>query len=127
MTKIATAAYPIDWLESWSQFEDKLSSWVYEATGAGSRLLVFPEYGAMELASLAGKEVAADLQGSLRAVADRIADVDQLHASLAQETGSYSGSVCPCLGQRRPPCKPKQVLCSKWRDGCARQADHDAL
>ena len=104
MTKIATAAYPIDWLESWSQFEDKLSSWVYEATGAGSRLLVFPEYGAMELASLAGKEVAADLQGSLRAVAERIDDVDQLHARLAQETGSYIlAASAPVLGQGARP------------------------
>ena len=87
--KIATAAYPIDWLDGWSQFEDKLSRWVFEASEAGSSLLVFPEYGAMELASLAGADVAGDLEGSLRAVAEVIPDVNQLHECLAKESGCY--------------------------------------
>ena len=50
--KIATAAYPLDALHSWAQYEDKLSHWVAEAAGQGADLLVFPEYGAMELATL---------------------------------------------------------------------------
>lgn len=87
--KIATAAYPIDWLVSWSQFEDKLSRWVFDAAEASSSLLVFPEYGAMELASLAGADVAGDLEGSLRAVAEVIPDVNQLHERLAKDSGCY--------------------------------------
>ena len=59
--KIATAAYPLDVLTSWAQYEDKLAHWVAEAAVQGAELLVFPEYAAMELATLDGAEVAADL------------------------------------------------------------------
>ncbi|HBR38824.1 MAG TPA: amidohydrolase, partial [Sulfitobacter pontiacus] len=48
--KIATAAYPLDVLTSWAQYEDKLAGWVATAAASGADLLVFPEYGAMELA-----------------------------------------------------------------------------
>lgn len=80
---IATAAYPLDFLTSWAQYEDKISAWVSEAAQAGARLAVFPEYGAMELATLAGEAVASDLERSLYAVSDRLADADALHGKLA--------------------------------------------
>lgn len=83
--RVATAAYPIDWLDSWAQYEDKLADWVYSAASAGSDLLVFPEYGAMELASLAGEAIAGDLEGSIQGVSERIPEVDALHSRLAQE------------------------------------------
>ena len=63
--KIATAAYPLDILTSWAQYEDKLAHWVAEAAVQGAELLVFPEYGAMELATLDGTNVAGDLEKSL--------------------------------------------------------------
>ncbi|NRB36353.1 MAG: carbon-nitrogen hydrolase family protein [Rhodobacteraceae bacterium] len=87
--KIATAAYPLDWLDSWSQYEDKLSNWVGTAAAAGADLLTFPEYGAMELASLAGTNVAGDVEQSICAVSERIAEADQLHQKLAAEHQVY--------------------------------------
>lgn len=81
--KIATAAYPLDFLTSWAQYEDKIAAWVLEASQAGAKLAVFPEYGAMELATLAGRDVAGDLERSLFAVSDRLADADALHQKLA--------------------------------------------
>ena len=87
--KIATAAYPLDVLTSWSQYEDKLAAWVREAAGQGADLLVFPEYGAMELATLAGARVAGDLEASLYAVSDRLTDADALHLRLAAEHGVH--------------------------------------
>jgi predicted amidohydrolase len=87
--RIATAGYPMDFLDSWDAYEDKLARWVSEASGAGADLLVFPEYGAMELATLAGRDVARDLEASLRAVSDRIPEADALHARLAQEFGVH--------------------------------------
>jgi len=99
--KIATAAYPLDVLTSWAQYEDKIAAWVQ---GAEADLLVFPEYGAMELATLAGLDVAGDLEASLHAVSDRIADADALHQKLAAETGKHilaaSAPVIPARGQR---------------------------
>ena len=87
--KIATASYPLDILPNWAAYEDKLSHWVREAAQNGADLLVFPEYGAMELATLAGLDVAGDLEASLHAVADRLGDADALHAHLAAEFGVH--------------------------------------
>lgn len=81
--KIATASYPLDVLPDWAAYEDKLTAWVGAAAQAGAQLLVFPEYAAMELATLAGLDVAGDLEASLLAVADRLEDADALHAHLA--------------------------------------------
>lgn len=83
--KIATAAYPLDWLDSWAQYEDKLATWVADAASQGADLLVFPEYGAMELATLDGAEAAADLQRSIAAVSERMEDVATVHLKLAAE------------------------------------------
>ena len=87
--KIATAAYPLDVLTSWSAYEDKLAKWVGEAAAQGAELLVFPEYGAMELATLAGLDVAGDLEASLHAVSDRMLDADKVHVRLAAEHGVH--------------------------------------
>ncbi len=87
--KVAAAAYPMDFLDSWKAYEEKLTRWVKEAAGAGADLLVFPEYGAMELATLAGRDVALDLEASLRAVSDRVPEADALHAKLAQAFGVH--------------------------------------
>ncbi len=83
--KIATAAYPLDWLDSWAQYEDKLSSWVAEAAGKGADLLVFPEYGAMELSTLDGAEVAGNLEASIQSVSEKMEDSAALHQRLAVE------------------------------------------
>jgi len=87
--RIATASYPLDVLDSWAAYEDKLSAWVAEAAGQGADLLVFPEYGAMELATLAGLNVAGDLEQSLHAVAERLPEADAMHAHLAAQFGVH--------------------------------------
>ncbi len=87
--KVATAAYPMDFLPDWDAYAAKITAWVAEAAGQGADLLVFPEYGAMELATLAGRDVAGDLEASLHAVSDRIPDADSLHAALAREYGVH--------------------------------------
>ncbi|MCE8514098.1 carbon-nitrogen hydrolase family protein [Ruegeria pomeroyi] len=101
--KIATAAYPLDWLDSWAQYEDKLAHWVSEAAGQGADLLVFPEYGAMELSTLAGPAVAADLEGSIRAVSERMEEAATVHLKLAAEHGVHilgaSAPVDPGAGR----------------------------
>ena len=81
--KLATAAYPLDALSNWRDYAAKIEDWVARARADGADLAVFPEYAAMELAALAGPDVAGDLEASLRAVSDRIADADALHSELA--------------------------------------------
>ncbi|MDO6484023.1 carbon-nitrogen hydrolase family protein [Shimia thalassica] len=83
--KVATAAYPLDFFESWAGYEDKIFRWVDEAASHGADLLVFPEYAAMELSSLAGADVAKEVETSFHAVSDRMAESNALHAHLASQ------------------------------------------
>ena len=102
--KVATAAYNLDWLDSWAQYEDKLDRWVAQAAGQGAELLVFPEYGAMEVSTLDGAAVAGDLERSVHAVSDRMEDVQILHSRLAQAYKTYIlGASAPVIdGPGRP-------------------------
>ncbi|MEC3862056.1 carbon-nitrogen hydrolase family protein [Mesobacterium sp. TK19101] len=87
--KIATAAYKMDFLPNWAAYAEKLDHWVAEAAGQGAELLVFPEYGAMELATLSGPEAAGDLERSLHAVSEHIPQADALHSDLAAKYGVH--------------------------------------
>jgi predicted amidohydrolase len=102
--KIAAAAYPIDWHNRWNDYVGKLRVWVRTARDQGADLLVFPEYAVLELASLGGEDAARDLAGSIETVAERMEDVDGLHASLAREFGVYiCAASAPVLRQGRLP------------------------
>lgn len=58
---IATAQYPITACATWEAWEQHIHSWVLAAVHGGAQLLVFPEYGSMELVSLLSAPVRADL------------------------------------------------------------------
>jgi predicted amidohydrolase len=66
--KIATAQYDISYLESWEQYQDKVERWVDEAAQQDAKILLFPEYASMELASLFGKEIYSCLSKQLAAI-----------------------------------------------------------
>lgn len=97
---IAACAYPVGWLDSWDAFAAKLEQWV---GCAEADLLVFPEYAAMELASLGGAEIAGDLGKSLRFVSDLLPQIDALHQDLAARYGCHilAGSA-PCVTEAGP-------------------------
>ncbi|PLX36072.1 MAG: amidohydrolase [Hyphomicrobiales bacterium] len=95
---VATAQYPIDWLDSFAAYEEKIADWVVGAVDDGAELLVFPEYGAMELASLAGAEIAGDLAGSLNAVSGFLEESDRLHEVMARIHGVH---ILAATGPRR--------------------------
>ena len=83
--KIAACAYPLDFLPNWTAYAAKLTDWVSRAADQGADLLVFPEYGAMELASLGGADVAADLEAALVEVMRHSDAVHELHCALAAQ------------------------------------------
>lgn len=85
MFRIAAAAYPMSWLNSWEDWLAKTTAWVCDARDGGADLLVFPEYGAMELATLAGAEAAGDLEASLTAVSERMDAAHDHWERLARE------------------------------------------
>lgn len=99
--KIAASAYPIDWFDSFDDYAAKLSRWV--ADGAGADLLVFPEYGAMELASLGGRAAAGDLEASLHEVTRHWPQVRALHCDLARRHNCHIlGASGPVFEGARP-------------------------
>ena len=51
--RVASAQYRIDPVTDWAAVEEKLGQWVQTAAREGARILVFPEYGALELFGLA--------------------------------------------------------------------------
>ena len=86
MIRVAAAAYPVEFMPDFDAYARKLSAWVADAD---ADLLVFPEYAAMELASLGGAAVAADLQASLHEVARHWPAVEALHLQLAARHGCH--------------------------------------
>ncbi|MFM7275044.1 MAG: carbon-nitrogen hydrolase family protein, partial [Gammaproteobacteria bacterium] len=75
--------YPVERHEDWYSYERKLDRWVSEAAHHGARLLVFPEYGPMELASLFGEEVCRSLPVQLDAMQGLLSRFLHLHQLLA--------------------------------------------
>jgi predicted amidohydrolase len=80
---IAAAQYPLDRFRAFADYEIKITRWVRDAAGKGARLILFPEYGAMELASLAGPDAAGDLKRSIEAMQDFLPAANDLHKNLA--------------------------------------------
>lgn len=102
--KIAAAAYPLDFLPEWDVYVEKTRTWVSKAAEAKADLLVFPEYGRMELATLDGAEAAGDLEQSLHAADRWSSKADDLMADLAREHGVHilAGSGPVFDGAKRP-------------------------
>ena len=85
--RVAVAAYPVDFLKSWEEFQVKLSRWVADAAGRGAQLLVFPEYAPLELISLLPPELHHDVLGMRPALQAFLPEFVALHEQLARQFG----------------------------------------
>lgn len=85
--KIATAQYDISFLGNWSTYCSKIERWVAEAVEQNARILLFPEYGSMELASLFSKEIYSSLSQQLASMQSVLDDYIELYRSLAVKNG----------------------------------------
>ena len=83
--KIATAQYDISFLEDWSAYQQKIERWVLEASAQEAKILVFPEYFSMELASLFTQDIYSCLSKQLVAMQALHADFMALFTRLAQQ------------------------------------------
>lgn len=101
--KLAAAAYPLTAFAHFDDYAAHLAAWVADAAAQGADLLTFPEYGAMELASLGGRAVAADLEAALHEVARWKPAVDAAHLGLAAQHGLHIlGASGPVFTGARP-------------------------
>jgi predicted amidohydrolase len=87
--KIATAQYDISFLENWQNYQAKIERWVGEAAEQDAKILLFPEYGSMELASLFPKEIYSSLSKQLASMQSLLDDYTGLFRTLAQKYGCY--------------------------------------
>ncbi|MDO6460462.1 carbon-nitrogen hydrolase family protein [Granulosicoccaceae sp. 1_MG-2023] len=85
VVRIAAAQYPVTRFDDWDGWAQWQRDWVSDAAAEGARLLLFPEYCAMELASLFGDEVALDLHGQLDVLQSLLPQYRQQFAALAGE------------------------------------------
>ena len=87
--RIAATQYPIDRLPDLAALKAKITRWVEDAERQGAEVVVFPAYGAMEIAGTCSDAVAGDLGASLAAVAEQLAEIDAHHADLARRLGIH--------------------------------------
>jgi predicted amidohydrolase len=85
--KIATAQYDISFLADWQAYQDKSRRWVADAAEQGAKILLFPEYASMELASLFGEAVYQSLSKQLEAMQTLHDAFLALFKALAQQYG----------------------------------------
>ncbi|MDD1614500.1 MAG: carbon-nitrogen hydrolase family protein, partial [Methylococcaceae bacterium] len=81
--KIAAAQYDISFLENWQAYQQKIERWVADATAQDAKILLFPEYFSMELASLFGQEIYSSLSKQLAAIQSLHDDFTGLFKNLA--------------------------------------------
>jgi predicted amidohydrolase len=96
---LAAAQYPIGRFADFAAWHAHAAGWVATAAGQGARLLLFPEYGAMELTSLLPESVQQDLTGQIAAMQPLHADFVAAYTEFAQRHGVYI--VAPSLPVRQ--------------------------
>ncbi len=87
--KLAAAQYPIGRFSDFSGWRENAAHWVEDAIRGGARLLVFPEYGGMELTSLLPEKLQADLRAQIPALGRFHDDFVATYAALAKRHGVH--------------------------------------
>ena len=87
--RLATSTYELSWVTTWPAYEAKITDWVSDAVSKGADLLLFPEYGAMELAALEGEAAAGSAEASTDAIGKWLPQMEALFARLAQTHGVH--------------------------------------
>jgi predicted amidohydrolase len=85
--KIATAQYDISFFQNWRNYQLKIERWILEAASKDAKILLFPEYGSMELASLFSKDIYSCLSKQLGSMQALLDDYIDLFQTLSQKTG----------------------------------------
>lgn len=87
--KIASAQYPITQHTEFSAWEKHISDWVKQAVAENAKILVFPEYGSMELTSLFPQNIRHDLQLQISEIGKHMDLFQKLYSRLAREYQVY--------------------------------------
>jgi len=82
---IASAQYPITEHPDFASWQQHTEKWVSDAAIRGAELLLFPEYGAMELVSIFGDDIRSDIRRQIHALNDLKTDFCATFDSLARK------------------------------------------
>ena len=82
---VASAQYPITRHAHFADWQQHTADWVSKAVRQGAQLLLFPEYGSMELVSLFADEVRTDIRRQVREMDALRADFCATYERLARE------------------------------------------
>lgn len=80
---VAAAQHAIGRPRSVEAYAERIAAAAADAEEGGASLLMFPEYGAMELASVFGAAVEADLRAQIAALDGLMGEIDAVHRELA--------------------------------------------
>lgn len=80
---IALAQYPIGNFESFEIWKIHIENWIVDAKSKNADLLVFPEYGSMELVSLFEPQIQQDLSRQIEKLQNILPDFIQTFSELA--------------------------------------------
>lgn len=81
--KIASAQYPITYFNSFSEWKEHTLRWINEACDNHAEILLFPEYGSMELTSLLSKDEQASLEKQLIGLQQFLSEFKELFQKTA--------------------------------------------
>jgi len=87
--RLAAAQYDIGFLKSWDDYSAKIARWVADAADNGAKMLLFPEYFSMELASLFPEDVYKSLSRQLSEMQALLPDFVMLFSDIAEQHGVY--------------------------------------
>lgn len=85
MLKVASAQYPITYHRSFAHWKSHVRMWVRMAIENNANLLLFPEYGAMELVSIFSGDIQRDLHRQVRDLDEIKDDFCRVFQDLATE------------------------------------------
>jgi predicted amidohydrolase len=83
--KVAVAQYPITAFSDVESWKNHMELWVQQACAEHAELLVFPEYGAMELVSVFPENIQRDLIGQLHALQELLPLFIETYTTLANQ------------------------------------------
>lgn len=82
---LASAQYPVTYHANFEAWKSHTAAWVQQAASNKAQLVLFPEYGSMELVSLLPKAVQADIFQQLEGLQALCSDFCQVFAELARK------------------------------------------
>ncbi len=87
--KIALAQYPIQQHQNFEFWKTYTEKWVLDAVSSEADLLVFPEYGSIELTSFASAEIKKDLRKQIQYLSEMNDQFVEVYKNLARKNSVF--------------------------------------